>query len=120
LVQGGTRSLSYHELADEVARLGTGLRRHGVRGESVVALALGRSIEHVVGCLACWYAGGAFLPIDLAWPDERIAFVVREACPALVLTAPEQLPRFRALGIDAHEVSEIAGSYCKVAVTSPL
>lgn len=106
LVQGAIRTVSYRELADQVIQLGLALRRRNVRAESVVALALGRSIEHVVGCLACWHAGAGFLPIDLCWPDERIAFVLREVAPSLVLATPEQLPRFRAFGVEAAVVSD--------------
>ena len=47
----------------------------------VIGLALGRSIEHVVGCLAAWQAGAAFVPLDLHWPDDRIGFILAEARP---------------------------------------
>ncbi|WAL98657.1 non-ribosomal peptide synthetase [Streptomyces sp. Je 1-369] len=82
---GGT-VCSYAELdarADRVARL---LVRRGVGPEQVVALALPRSLELVVAVLAVWKAGAAYLPIDTAYPLDRIRFMVEDARPTLVLT----------------------------------
>ncbi|WAL98655.1 amino acid adenylation domain-containing protein [Streptomyces sp. Je 1-369] len=82
---GGT-VCSYAELdarADRVARL---LTERGVGPEQVVALALPRSPELVVAVLAVWKAGAAYLPIDTAYPLDRIRFMIEDARPALVLT----------------------------------
>jgi amino acid adenylation domain-containing protein/thioester reductase-like protein len=98
LVQHGARQLSYAELLQASEHLGAALAERGIGPEAIVGLALGRSIEHVVGCLAAWRAGAAFLPLDLHWPDDRLAFVLAEARPAVVLTTSDQLSRFRRLG----------------------
>ncbi|NRN71471.1 hypothetical protein GC106_87510, partial [Kibdelosporangium sp. 4NS15] len=53
--------------------------------ESVVGLRLSRSVDVVVAVLGVVKAGGAFLPLDPAYPDERLAFMVEDAQPVLVL-----------------------------------
>ena len=57
--------------------------------ERIVALALPRSVEIVVAQLAVTKAGAAFLPIDPAYPAERIAFMLADSHPVLVLTLAE-------------------------------
>jgi amino acid adenylation domain-containing protein len=69
--------------ANQLARL---LISHGAGPERIVALVLPRSAEIVVAQLAVAKTGAAFLPIDPAYPAERIAFMLADARPMLVLT----------------------------------
>src|SRR5262249_26046887 len=62
------------------------LVRHGAGPECTVALALPRSADIVTAQLAVAKAGAAFLPVDPAYPAERIAFMLADARPGLVLT----------------------------------
>ncbi|MGW2089160.1 amino acid adenylation domain-containing protein [Streptomyces sp. NPDC001880] len=85
LVGDGT-ALTYRELdawADQVAH---GLVRRGVGPETVVALALPRTPRLVAALLGVLKAGGAYLPIDPAYPSDRLAYVLAHAHPHLVLT----------------------------------
>jgi amino acid adenylation domain-containing protein len=59
---------------------------HGAGPERIVALALPRSVDIMIAQLAVSKAGAAFLPIDPAYPRERIGFMLTDACPILVLT----------------------------------
>jgi amino acid adenylation domain-containing protein/non-ribosomal peptide synthase protein (TIGR01720 family) len=83
LYDGG--SLSFAELDGLANRLAHLLIRRGVGPEQVVALALPRSVEIVVAQLAVAKAGGAYLPVDPDYPRERIAFMLADAAPLLVI-----------------------------------
>ena len=87
LVAGDLR-LTYRELAERVAQLAHHLRDRGLAPEEVVAVGLPRSAEMVVGLLAVLCAGGAFVPLDPSWPQERRESVLVDAGARLVLTGP--------------------------------
>ncbi|WP_107057291.1 non-ribosomal peptide synthetase [Streptomyces sp. NRRL WC-3742] len=78
--------LSAAELDARANRLARHLVELGVGPEQFVALALPRSTELVVAALAVWKAGGAYLPVDPAYPAERISYMLEDAQPLLVLT----------------------------------
>ena len=81
------RELTYRELNRRANQLAHHLRTLGVGPEVRVGLCLERSLEMVVGILAVLKAGGAYVPLDPAYPQERLAFMVREArMPVLVTT----------------------------------
>ncbi|MEV0696794.1 amino acid adenylation domain-containing protein [Saccharopolyspora sp. NPDC050389] len=88
LVCGG-ESVTYAELNARANRLGRFLVARGAGPESVVALALPRSIDMVVAVLAVLKAGAAYLPIDLEHPAERVEFMLDDIKPVLVVTAAD-------------------------------
>ncbi len=88
--------LSYSGLDERANRLARLLIERGVAPEQVVALALPRSVELVVAALAVSKAGGAYLPLDPDYPPDRIAYMLRDARPALVLTLREHAERLPA------------------------
>jgi amino acid adenylation domain-containing protein/non-ribosomal peptide synthase protein (TIGR01720 family) len=96
-LDGGTRSLTYGELADAKNELASALRAAGVGPGKRVAVAVPRSVEQVVALVAIVSAGGAYVPLDLAYPDERLAYVLADAAPQVVLVDPEQRDRFTEL-----------------------
>ncbi|WP_194815485.1 non-ribosomal peptide synthase/polyketide synthase [Nocardia sp. XZ_19_385] len=79
-------AVSYRELDSRAAQLARVLRARGVGSDSVVAVALPRSVELIVALLAVWKAGGAYLPIDPAYPSDRLAFILSDAAPVVVVT----------------------------------
>ncbi|MDV7336416.1 non-ribosomal peptide synthase/polyketide synthase [Rhodococcus oxybenzonivorans] len=79
-------SLTYGEFAARVYRLARHLIDLGVGPETVVGLALPRSVELLVGMYAIAQAGGVYLPIDPDHPVERTAYVLGSAQPVCVLT----------------------------------
>ncbi|WP_158515450.1 non-ribosomal peptide synthetase, partial [Kitasatospora sp. MBT63] len=89
-----TDRLTFGELADRVDRLARLLLCRGLGAERTVALALPRSTGTVVALLAVLKAGGAYLPLDLDHPAERIAQVLDDARPALTLTTRALADRF--------------------------
>ncbi|WKB55699.1 non-ribosomal peptide synthetase [Eleftheria terrae] len=87
--QGGAR-LSYAQLNAEANRLARYLRQRGVQPDSRVAVCLPRGPQLVVAWLAVWKAGGAYVPLDAAYPRERLAYLVQDSAPVLVLTDAER------------------------------
>jgi amino acid adenylation domain-containing protein len=67
-----TGSMSYGELDARADAVAGYLRSIGVGRETVVGIALDRSFERIVAMLGVWRAGGAFLPLDPAWPEARL------------------------------------------------
>ncbi|MGH3857483.1 MAG: amino acid adenylation domain-containing protein, partial [Pseudonocardiaceae bacterium] len=88
----GEWSLSYADLEARANQLAHFLIAEGAGPEQVVALALPRSVDIVVAQLAVLKAGAAFLPVDPTYPAERIAFMVADARPVLVLTRRDVAP----------------------------
>ncbi|TCK22556.1 amino acid adenylation domain-containing protein [Pseudonocardia endophytica] len=80
-------SMTYAELDERSDRIARLLARHGAGPESVVALALPRSMDAVAAQVGVLKAGAAYLPIDTALPAGRIAFMISDANPVCVLTA---------------------------------
>jgi len=78
--------LSYRELERRANALAARLRELGAGPEARVGLCVGRSLEMVVGILAVLKAGAAYVPMDVAFPAERIAFMVADAGVKIVLT----------------------------------
>ncbi|MGQ4392163.1 amino acid adenylation domain-containing protein [Streptomyces violaceoruber] len=96
-LDGATRSLTYGELSLAKDELVAVLRAAGVGPGKRVAVAVPRSVEQVVALVAVVGAGGAYLPLDLAYPDERLEYVLADSAPQVVLVTPEQRDRFARL-----------------------
>ncbi len=83
------RPVSYAELDGAANRLARRLIDHGVGPGELVALAVPRSVELVVAMYAIHKAGGAYLPVDTDYPDERITYLLDDARPALLITTSD-------------------------------
>jgi amino acid adenylation domain-containing protein len=80
------QQVSYGELNRRANRLGRYLQALGVGPEVVVAVCLERSVEMVVAILGALKAGGAYLPLDLDSPLERLALMLEDAGVVVALT----------------------------------
>ncbi|ACB75255.1 non-ribosomal peptide synthetase [Opitutus terrae] len=92
----GEEALSYHELHARADRLAAALRARGVGPEVLVGLLIERSAEMIVGVLGVLKAGGAYLPLDPAYPSDRLAFMIEDAKPRVIVTQralAERVPR---------------------------
>jgi amino acid adenylation domain-containing protein len=78
--------LSYGELDRRSNRLAHYLRERGVGPEKLVGLCVERSLEMVVGLLGILKAGGAYLPLEPSYPQDRLAYMLADAAPAVLLT----------------------------------
>ena len=84
--------LTYGDLARHAAALATHLRALGITPELPVGICMERSLEMVAALLGVLAAGGACLPLDPEYPRDRLAFLLADADPALVLTRRHPAP----------------------------
>ncbi|MFJ2774002.1 non-ribosomal peptide synthase/polyketide synthase [Streptomyces sp. NPDC087300] len=82
-------ALTYGELVDRADRLARHLVSRGVGAERFVAVAMPRGVDAVVALLGVLRAGGAYVPVDPEYPVERIAYMLEDAAPVLVLASGE-------------------------------
>ncbi|MEQ1720175.1 MAG: amino acid adenylation domain-containing protein, partial [Nitrosomonas sp.] len=80
------KQLTYGELNIQANQIAYDLRTRGVGPEVLVGLLFERSLEMIVAILGVLKAGGAYLPIDPNYPQDRIAFIVDDAKPKVMLT----------------------------------
>jgi len=78
--------LSYAELNRRANRLAHRLRELGVKPDELVGLRSERGVEMVIGIVGILKAGGAYLPLDPAYPKERVAFMLEDSRVAVVVT----------------------------------
>lgn len=88
-LRDGRRVLSYAELDELSERVAGSLQQASVGPDQVVALLLPRGAQMLVAMLACFKAGAAYLPLDPALPPLRLASILDDARPALVLYLDE-------------------------------
>ncbi|MCO4881096.1 non-ribosomal peptide synthetase [Paraburkholderia caribensis] len=84
--KGNRTRVTYAELDDRANRVAAALLKAGVTADSVVALCVERSVDMVVALFGVLKAGAAYLPVDPDYPADRIAYLLDDARPAVVLT----------------------------------
>ncbi|MFJ6392190.1 amino acid adenylation domain-containing protein [Streptomyces sp. NPDC091972] len=84
-VVGADREMTYAELEREVGRSARRVRDLGVVAETRVGLLVPRSVEMVVALLGVSRAGGTFVPVDPSYPAERIAYLLADAAPPVLV-----------------------------------
>jgi len=99
--------LTYRRLDETTDAFAHMLRSLGVGPESRVAICLERSIDLVRAVLAVWKAGGAYVPLDPSYPAERIALVLEDAEPSIVLTTRARAAGFAATAAHVVLLDEI-------------
>ena len=87
------RTMHYRELNQRANQLAHYLRELGVGPESLVGICMERSFEMVIGLLGIIKAGGAYIPIDPEYPKERVAFMLNDAQPSVLLTQQHLVPQ---------------------------
>ena len=85
VVFGETR-LTYRELDERANQLAHHLRGQGVAPDTLVALCLNKSAEMIVALLAVLKVGGAYLPLDPAYPEERLSFMFEDSGASHLIT----------------------------------
>jgi len=87
---------TYRELNDQADSLARRLRSSGVGPGTFVAICLNRSLELMAALLAVLKAGGAYVPLDPSYPAERLAFMVDDAKPAVIMVSQQTAEFFPA------------------------
>jgi amino acid adenylation domain-containing protein len=85
-------ALTYRELDARANRLAALLRARGIGPEDVVAICMDGAPEAIVAVLGVLKAGAAYLPLDPAYPRDRIAFMLADARARIALTQTALLP----------------------------
>ncbi|WP_026785829.1 non-ribosomal peptide synthetase [Planktothrix rubescens] len=80
------QQLTYAELNDRANQLAHYLRKLGVKPDELVGICLERSLDMIVGLLAILKVGGAYVPIDPDYPQERISFMLQDTQVKIILT----------------------------------
>lgn len=127
LITGGCR-LSYLELDQLSNRLARQLQSLGVKPDTLVGIAMGRSQSLVVSLLATLKAGGAYVPLDPSYPKERLSWIVQDSRMQVLLTTAEargKLPlengTVAVVDIDQSAIGlEEPGSICSTAASHNL
>ncbi|ANF85841.1 Putative non-ribosomal peptide synthetase [Pseudomonas antarctica] len=84
-IKAGQQHLTYAELNAQANQLAHHLRALGVQPDSRVAICVERGLEMVIGLYAILKAGAAYVPLDPAYPHERITYMLQDSAPAVVL-----------------------------------
>ncbi|MDY6946220.1 MAG: AMP-binding protein, partial [Pseudomonadota bacterium] len=78
--------ITYDRLNRRANQLARYLVEHGVQPKQIIAVCMDRGIDVVAALLAVLKAGAAYLPLDPGYPEERLAHMLSDACPAALLT----------------------------------
>jgi enterobactin synthetase component F len=89
-----THRLNYRQVREQVEALAQQLRALGAGHGDIVAVALPRSVRLSLALMAIVEIGAAYLPLDTGYPDERLAMMLEDAAPRLLLVTREQAARF--------------------------
>lgn len=80
------QQLTYRELDQLTDELGRYLQTQGVKEDTLVSICINRSLEMIVSIIGILKAGGAYVPIDLAFPEERIRFILKDTGSLICMT----------------------------------
>ncbi len=100
-IVSGATSMSYGLLSHRADALAAALRARGVAPEAPVAALLPRGVATFVVALAAWRASGAYLPLDPTLPDGRLAHLLSDARPPVVVTTADLAARLEPHGATA-------------------
>src|ERR1022692_3729422 len=87
--------MTYFELTLRVDQLASHLRQLGVKPGGTVAICLERSFEWIIASLSAMRAGAAYVPLDLAWPAERLRYIIADSRASVLISSAEMLEHLR-------------------------
>jgi amino acid adenylation domain-containing protein len=81
-------SITYRELDCRANKIAHSLQAMGIAPDAVVAVCLERSIDMVTAFLGILKSGAAYLPVDVSYPADRMAYILQDACVSAIIVAP--------------------------------
>ena len=106
----GKERLTYRELNERADALAATLQQLGIGPDVPVGVCLDRSLEMMVGLLGILKAGGCYVPLDPAFPRDRLAFMLADARPSVLLTQTAlrknlrfEIPSLKVLCVDERD-----------------
>src|SRR5581483_10039178 len=122
-LRDGAAEISYGELNARANKLARYLETLGVGPEVAIGICQERSFDQIVAWLGVLKAGGAFLPLDPGWPEERVRKLLDDAGAPVVVTGEAMADRLAAPGRkaivsarDAHIIRAFGGAECSANV----
>ena len=112
-------NIDYSELLNRSGRLANRLIAGGVGPDDLVAVHLERSIEMVVAVLAILRAGAAYVPLDPAYPQERLAHMLRDSKAKVVVSGGSLANALQVEGIQSISLSDDADQLAKQPTAVP-
>ncbi len=94
--------ISFSELNRRSNGLALHLRKSGVKPEVFVGICMERSADMIVALLGILKAGGAFVPFDPEYPDERLTFMMKDSGVSIILTQEKLLPGLKRMANTLH------------------
>jgi len=96
----GDEELTYQQLYERSQKVALYLQSLGVKPDSVVGLCLERSLEMMAGIMGIEQAGGAYLPVEPGYPDDRLEYMLQDSQAVVVLTQERFKNRIKSLLMD--------------------
>lgn len=113
------KSLTYVELDRRANQLAHHLRALGVGPERLVGIALDRGLDMLIAVLGVLKAGGAYLPLDITHPRERLGLMIGDSAPVVLLTEralldtlPKHSGETLCIDTDSHAISCESNRHC--------
>nr|WP_279632418.1 AMP-binding protein [Bacillus amyloliquefaciens] len=85
----GTQQISYSQLNERANRLARTLHKNGLGPGKRAAILANRSIEAIVSVLAVMKSGGAYIPVDSHYPEERIRYLLKDSAASVLMVQSE-------------------------------
>ncbi|HLP58100.1 MAG TPA: amino acid adenylation domain-containing protein, partial [Candidatus Deferrimicrobium sp.] len=100
--------LTYRQLNEQSGRLAGVLIEKGVLADHIVAIIIERSIEMITGILGILKSGGAYLPIDPGYPQERIDYILKDSAAKILLTANDMIFNYHQSSVISYHSNQLA------------
>jgi amino acid adenylation domain-containing protein/thioester reductase-like protein len=119
-IVSGTRTMSYRDLERNANRVARHLQSLGIGRNDFVGVAVSPSPEMIVTLLGVLESGAAYLPLDPAYPVDRLTFMLSDAAARVVITEHAHRPRFEGLPYTILCVDQLGADAAGVTAAPPL